>query len=221
MDINKIKIVIAVVLILAALGVAYMLDFSKWKEIANTDTQISQVKAMIQAKQNYYSVMDSKLQALNDAGWATKKDSIMINFDSSLFFTPKINNFFNTIVSSSGMKLVSMTSSAQESIKGKAQAAAVKTENGAEISQTETPSQTVQPTVDYFNRLQADVKRTTVNLTVSGTYNGFKNLLNLFANQTRIVTVKSVSVASNAQGEGAKTVSGDLSFSVILDVYSY
>jgi Tfp pilus assembly protein PilO len=225
MDANKIKIIIGVVLIIAALGIAYALDFSKWKEINSIDSQIAQIKSSIEAKKSYYAVMDSKLQALNDAGWSTKKDSIAINFDSSLFFTPKIDNFFKTIVPLSGMKLTSMTSSTPEPIKGQTQVSTIKTENGTEISKTEeTTEVTTQPTTDYLSQLQGAVKKTAVNLNVTGTYSAFKNLLSQFQGQTRIVTIKSVAVSSGEDGSETKTIKtgvNNLSFSIILDVYSY
>lgn len=225
MDKKKIKILISIGIVLAAVGVAYSLDFSKWKEIDSYDSQILQVKTDTQAKKSYYSSIDSKLQALNDAGWATKKDSIAINFDSSLWFTPKINNFFKAIVPTSGMTLVSMTSSLPESTREQAQTSTINTENGAEVSKTEeVPIQAVtQSTASYLNQLKGDVKRTTVSLNVAGTYSAFKNLLSIFRSQTRIVTIKSVAVTSAGQLDGVKTrvVGNNLNFSIILDVYSY
>jgi hypothetical protein len=221
MNQKNIKILISVGLIIAALAVAYLLDFSKWKDINSIDGQISQTESLIKVKQAYYAVIDSKMQALNSSGWDSKKNSIMINFDSSLFFTPKINTFFKTIVASSGMKLSGMTSSSAESVRAQAQVQTTTiAENGAKSSKdAETTQQVVSPT-NYLDRLQGEVKKTTISLTVTGTYSAFKNLLSLFENQTRIITVKSVSVSSATQ-EGTKTKVNNLSFNLVLDVYSY
>ncbi|MCK9445587.1 hypothetical protein M0Q50_01675 [bacterium] len=224
MDINKVKILIAVVLVIGALGIAYALDFSKWKEIKEVDNQIVQVKSQIQAKKNYYASIDSKIKALNDAGWDSKKDSIAINFDSSLFFTPKINNFFKTIVTLSGMQLSSMTSSLPESIKSQSQVPTTTTETGTEISKVDEISNATTPvTSNNFSRLQGPIRKTTINLNVAGTYIAFKNLLTQFQNQTRVINIKSIAVSSAGQEEGIKTKSvvNNLSFSIILDVYSY
>jgi hypothetical protein len=220
MDINKVKILIAVGLIIGALVIAYALDFSKWKEIKNIDSQILQVKSQIEAKKSYYAVIDSKIKALDEAGWESKKDSIAINFDSSLFFTPKINNFFNTIVALSGMKLSSMTSSLPEPVKSQPQTTTT-TESGAEISKVDTT--TVPVTSNNLSQLQGPVRKTTINLNVTGTYIAFKNLLTQFQEQTRIINIKSIAVSSAGQEEGIKTKStvNNLSFSIILDVYSY
>lgn len=222
MDINKVKILIAVVLVIGALGIAYALDFSKWKEIKNVDGQIVQVKSQIEAKRNYYTSIDSKIKALNDAGWEDKRSSIAINFDSSLFFTPKINNFFKAIVASSGMKLSSMTNSSPESVKSQPQTTTT-TESGTEISKTDTSTATTPVASNNFSQLQGPVRKTTVNLNVTGTYSAFKNLLTLFQDQTRIITIKSIAVSSAGQEEGIKTKSAvnNLSFNIILDIYSY
>jgi prefoldin subunit 5 len=115
MDKKKTKILISVVLLIAAVGVAYFLSYSSWKESNNIDSQISQTKTSIATSESYYADIDAKVKALNDAGWATKKASILINFDKSLWFTSKINNFFKAIVPMGGMKLVSMTSSSSGS----------------------------------------------------------------------------------------------------------
>lgn len=221
MDIKKaknIKVLISVIIFIAAIGIAYSLDFSKWNEINSVDSQIKQMKALIDAKKSYYAVIDSKIEALNNAGWAQKKDSITINFDTSLFFTPKINNFFRTIVASSGMTLDGMTSSLPEG-KG-SQSKATTTTGGAKTSNvagaTETPPQ------QSSNDLQGSIKKTTVNLNVTGTYNNFKNLLSLFEGQTRIVTIKNISVSSSTQEESkSKVVVNNHNFSLVLDVYSY
>lgn len=223
MDINKVKILISIGLIIAALGIAYALDFSKWKEIGGVESQIVQVKQQIQTKQNYYASIDSKIKALHDAGWDDKKDSIAINFDASLFFTPKINNFFKTIVASSGMNLSSMTNSSPESIKAQAQVVAPKTENGTELSQTEETVQTAPVSSGNFGQIQGPVRKTAINLSVSGTYAAFKNLLTQLQNQTRIASIKSITVSSSSGQEGGIGSKGalNLSFNIILDVYSY
>jgi copper chaperone CopZ len=217
--IKQIKILISVFILIAAICVAYLLDFSKWKEIGNVKGQITQMESLIEAKKSYYAIIDSKIKALNDAGWTEKKDSIAINFDSSLFFTPKINNFFKTIVASSGMSLSSMTSSTSESTQPQTQTTN-QTEEGGKTS-LESTETAVQQSGNYFSQLQGPIKKTTINLSVAGTYTKFKELLSLFEGQTRIITVKSVTVSSVGQEVKGKTTVNNLNFSVIADVYSY
>lgn len=223
MDIKKtknIKILISVIIFIGAIGIAYSLGFPKWKEINSVDGQINQMKALTNAKKNYYTTIDAEIEALNNAGWAEKKNSIMVNFDSSLFFTPKINNFFRTIVSSSGMTLEGMTNSLPEG--GVSQATAMP-ENGAKTSRVAgTTEVSTQQNSNNLSQTQGSIKKTTVNLNVTGTYNNFKNLLSLFAGQTRIVTIKSISVSSSNQEELRGRVKiNNHNFGLILDVYSY
>ncbi|MFZ3057494.1 MAG: hypothetical protein WA092_00345 [Minisyncoccales bacterium] len=222
MDIKKvkqIKLLISVLIFIAAICVAYLLDNSKWKEINNVKSQISQLESLISAKKSYYAIIDSKIDALNSAGWTEKKSSIAINFDSSQFFIPKINSFFKAIVASSGMDLSSMTNSTQESVVSSAPATN-QTEDGAKSSAQNTQTE-VQSTGNYLSQLQGPVKKTTINLNVTGTYAEFKNLLSLFEGQTRIITIKSVTVSSAGQEVKGRTTVNNHNFSVILDIYSY
>ncbi|MFA5208150.1 MAG: hypothetical protein WC428_05835 [Candidatus Paceibacterota bacterium] len=218
--IKQIKLLISVLIFIAAICVAYLLDSSKWKEINNVKSQISQVESLISAKKSYYAIIDSKIEALNNAGWTEKKSSIAINFDSSQFFVPKINSFFKAIVASSGMDLTSMTSSAAEPLQQTQAPTTNQTEDGAKTSVQGT-QEVVQQSGNYLSQLQGPVKKTTINLNVAGTYAEFKNLLSLFENQTRIITVKSVTVSSAAQEVKGRTIINNLGFSVILDIYSY
>ncbi len=217
---KNIKILISVIIFIGAIGTAYSLSLPKWEEINGVDGQIKQMEALTNAKKNYYATIDTEIEALNNAGWAEKKNSIMINFDSSLFFTPKINNFFRTIVSSSGMTLEGMTNSLPE---GGSSQVTTTSENGTKTSRGAETTQTLtQQNSNNLSQTQGSTKKTTVNLNVTGTYNNFKNLLSLFAGQTRIVTIKSISVSSSNQEELKGRVKvNNHSFSLVLDVYSY
>ncbi len=227
MDKKNTKIlVIAVAVIVVSLGIAYFLDFSKWKEISSLNSQIAQTKASIEAKKSYYTVIDSKMLALNNAGWSSKKESIAVNFTSSPFFIPKINTFFQTMVLGSGMTMSGITSSTATSVKSTVQAVA-STDSGTKSTKSTKTSETTTTTTNtatstYFDQLQGPVQRTTVNLNVMGTYSAFKNLLSQFENQTRIITIKSIAVSSAGQDTSKKgVIKNNLTFNIVLDVYSY
>lgn len=214
-------IFIAVGVIIASLCVAYFLDFAKWKEVGAFDAQIKQAKVSIEEKKSYYAVIDSKMEALISAGWATKKPSIEANFTSTPFFIPKINTFFQTVVLGSGMKMSGITSSAGVSVKGAPQSE-TKSEGTAKSSKATEVVTVNTTTASYFDRVQGPIKKTTVNLSVSGTYSAFRNLLSQFENQTRIITIKSVAVSPAGQVASGKGVSANnLTFSMVLDIYSY
>jgi hypothetical protein len=210
-------ILIAVAVIIASLCIVYFLDFSKWKELKNLDGQIDQIKASIEAKKSYYTVIDSDMVALTNAGWSSKKESIAANFTSTPFFIPKMNTFFQTMVLASGMKMSGMTSSTSSSVKVAPQTTAESTTKSSKITE---PTVTTS-TGTYFDQLQGPIKKTTYNLGVTGTYGAFRNLISQFENQTRIITMKSITVAPAGQEVSKSGVKNNLTFSMVLDVYSY
>lgn len=211
---------IAGLILLLSIGVVYFLVLPAYRQMGVQDDQIRQIKEQIDDRNNYYSTVEAKVKALQDSGWAEKKKTIEVNFTSSPFFVPKMNVFFRTMVSGSGMTLSGITASSAVSVKTVAQPATSKSGEEVQISSssTATPQQTAPTT--YFDRLQGPVKKITFNLSVSGTYNSFKKLLSDLETQTRIVTVKSVSVSSSSQGMG-KSVSNLSTFNLVVDTYSY
>lgn len=210
-------LVIAGLILLLSIGVVYFLVLPAYKQMGVQDDQIMQIKEQIEARNNYYSTVEAKVRALADSGWAEKKKTIEVNFTSSPFFVPKMNVFFRTMVSSSGMTLSGITASPAVSVKTVAQPATTK--SGEEVQISSGSTATSIPTT-YFDRLQGPVKKVTFNLSVSGTYNSFKKLLSDLETQTRIVTVKSVSVSSSLQGAG-KSASNLSTFNLVVDTYSY
>jgi len=213
-------LVIAGLILLLSIGVVYFLVMPAYKQMGVQDDQIRQIKEQIEARNNYYSTVEAKVKALEDSGWAEKKKTIEVNFTSSPFFVPKMNVFFRTMVSSSGMTLSGITASPAVSVKTVAQTS-TKSEETVQVSSgsSTTSTQQTAPTT-YFDRLQGPVKKVTFNLSVSGTYNSFKKLLSDLETQTRIVTVKSVSVSSSLQGTG-RSASNLSTFNLVVDTYSY
>lgn len=227
MDNKNIKIFISVGLILASLAVAYFLDYSKWKDIKTAEGEIKQTTDSITAKKNYYAVIDTKMAALSSAGWSNKKDSIAINFTSSPFFIPKITTFFKTIVTSNGLTLTGITASSPSYVKPQVQTTTETTSGKiSKVTSDTATQQTTIPTSSSYGGLQGAIKKTPLNLSITGTYAAFKNLLLALEGQTRIVTVNSVSVSpagtTETTGTGRAAVSRNVSsFSVTVDIYSY
>lgn len=213
------KIIIAVAVIVISLGVGYFLDFSKLKEVNNLNSQIKQTTASIEAKKSYYAVIDSKMEALNNAGWSSKKESIAVNFTSTPFFIPKINSFFQSVVLTNGMAMSGITSSIAVSVKSSDQTATQ--ESGSKSTKTSETASQQTATSNYFDQLQGPIKKTTVNLNIVGTYTAFKNLLTQLENQTRIITIKSVAVSPAGQEVSKSGTKNNLTFNIVLDVYSY
>jgi len=214
-------LIVAGSILILSLAFAYFFAMPAYKQIGQQESAIGQINAQIDAKKNYYKVIDSKVKALEDAGWAEKEQSIEVNFTSSPFFIAKMNSFFQTMASGSGMTLSGMTSSAPVSVKT---SAASQSGSGGDVKiskDTSTTQETQQPkATTYFDQLQGPVNKTTFNLSLTGSYDSFKKFLSDMEGQTRIATVKSISVSSSQQGEGKKTVSISV-FNLVVDVYSY
>ena len=216
-------LIISGLIFLLSIGIIYFLVWPTYKQIGVQDDQIKQINEQIQARTNYYSTVEAKVKKLEEAGWAEKKKKIEVNFTDSPFFISKMNVFFKTMIASAGMTSAGITASPATSVKTAPQAA--QSGSGAKISTStgSTEQTTVQQTTSsssYFDKLQGSVKKTTFNIAVSGTYNSFKKLLSDLENQTRIVTVKSVAVASSQQEVGKK-VTNLSNFNLVVDVYSY
>lgn len=211
-------LIISGLILLLSLGVIYFLAIPAYKEVGAQDVQIQQLKDKIDDRNNYYTTVESQVLALEAAGWSTKKERIEINFISSPFFTVKLNEFFKTLVTGSGMTLSKITSSPAVSVKTVSQT----TSTSSEVQISKDTSDTQQEVVNtsYFSQLQGPVKKVSCNLSVIGTYNSFKKLLADMESQTRIITVNSISVTSAGQETG-KNASNLSNFSLAVDVYSY
>lgn len=217
---NAIILIVSGLILALSIGVVYFLVIPARQQAEQQEAQNIQLKAQIDAKKNYYAVIDAKIKSLQAAGWEEKRKSIEVNFTSSPFFIAKTNVFLGTMVTGSGMTLLSATHSPSVSVKTSVQAS----ESEVKISKaTAAKEKTAQPAnpVTYFDRLQGPVKKTSFNLSVVGTYASFKKLLSDLESQTRIVTVKSVAVGSSElKGAGKKQYSVS-TFNMVIDVYSY
>jgi len=212
---------VAGLILLLSVGVIYFLIMPAYRQMGVQDDQIKQIKDQIDARNNYYTTVESKVKALEDAGWAEKKKSIEVNFTSSPFFVPKMNVFFQSMASSSGMTLSGITASPATSVKSVPQS--TQGEGAVKISSSSTgekKSEQAASATTYFDKLQGPVKKVTFNIAISGTYNSFKKFLSDLEIQTRIVTVKGVSVSSSQKGVG-KSASNLSNFNLVVDVYSY
>lgn len=213
---NIIILIVSGLIFILSVGVIYFLIMPAYKQAGDQGNQIIQLKAQIDAKKNYYAVIESKMKALEDAGWAEKRKSIEVNFTSSPFFIPKTNTFFQALAAGSGMTLSNMTYSSAVLVKSTPQAS----QSGeAKISKEKA---IVQPTATtYFDQLQGPVKKASFNIGVTGTYSAFKKFLSDLEGQTRIVTIKNIAVSSSSQQVLGKKQSNISLYNLTVDIYSY
>jgi Tfp pilus assembly protein PilO len=121
------------------------------------------------------------------------------------------------VVLTNGMAMSGITSSIAVSVKSSDQTATQ--ESGSKSTKVSTTQETAMSS--YFDQLQGPIKKTTVNLNIVGTYTAFKNLLTQLENQTRIITIKSVAVSPAGQEVSKSGTKNNLTFNIVLDVYSY
>lgn len=218
---NKILIISGMIVLVAA-GVFYFLILPINRQIGAQNDAIDQIKAQISAKQNYYNVVEAKIAALNDAGWADKEKMIEVNFTSSPFYVAKMSYFFRTVASGSGVAISNISAAPAVSVKTVPQVAAKGSEAVQISKETASEGQSQQTTAtSYLDQLQGPVKKVTFSMSVAGTYDSFKKFLSDLETQTRIITVKSIEVSSSQDsGTGKKTVSLT-NFNLVVDAYSY
>jgi len=214
-------LIVSALIFILSIGVIYFLIMPAYKQAGEQGNQIIQLKAQIDAKNNYYAVIESKMTALEDAGWAEKRKSIEVNFTSSPFFIPKINTFFQALVSGSGMTLSSLTGSPAVSAKSAPQAQSSGEVKISKDSSTQEKAAEQPVATTYFDQLQGPVNKVSFNIAVNGTYSAFKKLLSDLEGQTRIVTIKNIAVSSSSQQGSGKKITNTSLYNLTVDVYSY
>lgn len=239
---NLTTIIISVALFLASAAAFYFLDIPQNQQIKDKEKQIAQTNANISSKMQYNELISKQYQALQDASWDSKKASLMVNFDKPLFFVYKIQDFFGTVAKDTGITIEEATYSTPESVKTQPAPAATGEGGAPTTKQPATPSteesgSTASVKPAYFDQVKGPVMKTTFNLTITGTYNEFRNFLKELEGQTRIITVNSVTLVTETQpGEGQTGTGGvagggttislplapnEVPLKLVVDAYSY
>ncbi|MDD4074045.1 MAG: hypothetical protein PHU17_00720 [Candidatus Pacebacteria bacterium] len=155
-------------------------------------SEADKIRKQIETTQNYFLFSENNFNKLKESKWEEKKKSIEINFTSSPFFFPKTTYFLRTVANQSGMAVSSINNSS---------------------------SVLVNKTQETFkDQLKGEVKKTTFNLSLEGSYNYFYNFLSFLEKQTRIANIKSINISSATKKDSLEPT---FKFSLILDLYSY
>jgi len=172
-----------------------------------------------QAIIDYNAKISETDQTLKSLNWDTKKRKIEPNFFSSPFFQSELEIFFNDLVKKNAMTLSSISFSAPAPVKQASDTSKLGNEGGPKMNQPATVESTPSPS-QVAGQIDASLgaiessrlKKTTVTLTVSGTYEKFKSLLKTFERQGYIISVQKV----NFKGGSAVN-----DFFITADIYSY
>lgn len=207
-------ITISVIFIIASVGIAYYLDKPLYAKVNEQEQQIKTLQKSSELKTNYEKQIREVVDKLNAASWEQKKEKIKTIFDSSPFFLSKAEIFFRDIVIKSGVTLSSITFDSASSIKTIQQSQTTNTETSQSKSfkpQEEQGAASVQTAV---SEIKGPVNKVGFTLTVTGSYNFFKLLLENMEKQAFLISIKNINFG---QSESADKTT----FTIKGNVYSY
>lgn len=221
MELKQPSLLIATILFIFGLGVFYFLDLPQYNKDIIQQEQIltfTKQKAIKDDHTKRIAEIGIRLQTLN---WDEKKKKIEPNFTSSPFFTPKMEKFFKDLVGRSGMTMGTLSFQGSSSAVAPitptpAPAATSDTEGtGTKIKPTEQPASTTPVAKNQSGviGIKGPVKKVGFTLTVSGSYEDLKKILDVFEKQAYLISVKSVGF-SDAKG-------AQFTFNITGDIYSY
>jgi len=205
-------ITISVIFIIASVAIAYYIDKPLYAKVNEQEQQIKTLQESSKLKTNYEKQIREVVAKLDAASWEQKKEKIQIVFDSSPFFLSKAEIFFRDIVIKSGVTLSSITFDSASSIK------TVQQTTNTETSQSKTfKPQEEQGTVSVqtaVSEIKGPVNKVGFTLTVTGSYNFFKLLLENMEKQAFLISIKSINFGQSESDD--KTT-----FTIKGNVYSY
>ena len=209
--------IISIVFLIAAAAIGYYLFMPNYKKFNEQRGEIDKISKTIELESDYESKMKTIEQKLEEINWESKKQKIQVNFDSSPFFLPKIEVFFKDLVAKSGMTLGGISFGTPTPMKvSSQQQTQTETEGLTKETKEQAESTPVVQTQSSgaIAGIKGPVKSISFTLSVNGTYQKFKNLLNIFEKQAFLISVKSVSFSSMAED-------GTSFFSITGEIYSY
>ncbi len=205
-------ITISIIFIIASVAIAYYIDKPLYAKVNEQEQQIKTLQESSKLKTNYEKQIREVVAKLDAASWEQKKEKIQIVFDSSPFFLSKAEIFFRDIVIKNGVTLSSITFDSASSIK------TVQQTTNTETSQSKTfKPQEEQGTVSVqtaVSEIKGPVNKVGFTLTVTGSYNFFKLLLENMEKQAFLISIKNINFG---QSESADKTT----FTIKGNVYSY
>lgn len=205
-------ITISVIFIIASVGIAYYLDKPLYAKANEQEQQMKTLQESSKLKTNYEKQIREAVAKLDAASWEQKKEKIKTVFDSSPFFLSKAEIFFRDIVIKSGVTLSSITFDSASSIKTVQQATNTETSQSKTFKpQEEQGTVSVQTAV---SEIKGPVNKVGFTLTVTGSYNFFKLLLENMEKQAFLISIKNINFG---QSESADKTT----FTIKGNVYSY
>lgn len=196
-------LIISLVLLLMAGAVIYFLDMPQYQKMQQGIIEIENLKKQKDSTQSYNLELVNAAKNLEEGNWSETRKKIEMISSNDPFYASKMEVFFKDIISRSGMALTSLGFSSSSGASGESS----KTPP-AGSEKVKTPTENVSANIKKTESLKINV----VTLSVTGTYEQLKALLEIFEKQAYLISVDSI----NFSGSTAIT-----SFSINAKIYSY
>lgn len=165
---------ISIVLIVASIAFFYFLVLPQFEKMSALDKEISDLEFKLENTTNYFNDVSYNAEKLVELGWDNVSKKIDANFMDGPFFIHNMEAYFNKLVVRSGLYLNSLN------IEGVEESFEVK--EGVEDKGT--------------------ISEINISFDLTGDYNYFLNLLDIFDRQALVIKINSIEIGSVNQGEG-------------------
>ena len=165
---------ISIGLIVASIAFFYFLVLPQFEKMSALDKEISDLEFKLENTTNYFNDVSYNAEKLVELGWDNVSKKIDANFMDGPFFIHNMEAYFNKLVVRSGLYLNSL------SIEGVEESFEVK--EGVEDKGT--------------------ISEINISFDLTGDYNYFLNLLDIFDRQALVIKINSIEIGSVNQGEG-------------------
>lgn len=165
---------ISIVLIVASIAFFYFLVLPQFEKMSALDKEISDLEFKLENTTNYFNDVSYNAEKLVELGWDNVSKKIDANFMDGPFFIHNMKAYFNKLVARSGLYLNSLN------IEGVEESFEVK--EGVEDKGT--------------------ISEINISFDLTGDYNYFLNLLDIFDRQALVIKINSIEIGSVNQGEG-------------------
>lgn len=202
--------------IIGSVAIGYYFDVPLYKKMQEQEAQIRTLEQSNSIKSEYENKIREIDQRLINENWEQKKSIIKDSFEYTPFYLSKAEIFFKDIVLKNGLSFGDVSFSPLSSIK----VASSQVEETKTSSDTKTtnfkPQENAQVAVQTgsFANLKGSVNKLDFNLTVMGSYDFLKLLIESMERQAFLISIQEISFS--AIGNDGRTT-----FNIKGEIYSY
>lgn len=168
-------VIISVILIVVSIALFYFLIIPQFEKISVQETEISNLEYKLENTTNYFNEIKKNAEELEKIGWDGAAKKINANFMDGPFFIHNMEAYLKSLVTRSGLYLKDL----------KIEGVSESFEVGKEDSKASGEDK---------------VKEVNVFLDLSGDYNYFRNLLDLFNGQALVIKISEIEINSGNDG---------------------